>query len=56
MITWPIFLALILAYYAVKYTIKMEEAEEEKEAKAQKDRDGQLGDNLVENSEEKLSE
>ena len=28
MVTWPIFLALIFAYFAVKYTIKMEEEAE----------------------------
>jgi hypothetical protein len=30
MITWPILLALILAFFSVRYTINMEE-EEEKE-------------------------
>lgn len=31
MITWPILLALILAFFFVRYTINMEEEEEEKE-------------------------
>ena len=28
MVTWPIFLALIFAYFAVRYTIRMEEEAE----------------------------
>ena len=31
MITWPIFLALILAFFAVRYTIGIEEAAEKED-------------------------
>lgn len=52
MITWPIFLALILAYFAVKYTINMEEEAEKKEARAKEEMDSNSVENEVENSEE----
>ncbi len=37
MITWPIFVALILAFFAVRNTIKTEEAAEQEEEMKKKD-------------------
>jgi len=39
MITWPIYVAIVLAYFLVKYTINMEEKEEKKQEALEKERE-----------------